>query len=105
MASSARTALALPVGVALGVTAQATTRVDNRVTVRAAGFIACGWRWWERTSSMVQARVRAKPVFCRLTRMRCHRLVLLIVAVVLPAWAQAPTPYAQRVDVPQLTAL
>ena len=35
--------------------------------------------------------------------MRCHRLVLLIVAVVLPAWAQAP--YAQRMNVPQLTAL
>jgi cytochrome c peroxidase len=54
---------------------------------------------------MVQARFGAKPVFCPLTCMRCHRLVLLIVAVVLPAWAQAPTPYAQRVDVPQLTAL
>jgi len=44
--------------------------------------------------------------------MRCHRLVLCLVAIALPAWAAAPgaphgpaTPYAQRVDVPALTEL
>ena len=53
---------------------------------------------------MVQGRVNPKsakrdpPL-----RMRCRRLLLSLVAAALPAWAQAP--YAQRVDVPQLTAL
>ena len=37
--------------------------------------------------------------------MRCSRLVLVILAAVLPAWAQAPAPYAQRLDVPKLTEL
>jgi cytochrome c peroxidase len=37
--------------------------------------------------------------------MRCSRFVLVILAAVLPAWAQAPAPYSQRLDVPQLTAL
>jgi cytochrome c peroxidase len=37
--------------------------------------------------------------------MRCSRLVLVVLAAVLPAWAQAPAPYAQRLDVPRLTAL
>ena len=37
--------------------------------------------------------------------MRCSRLVLVILFAVLPAWAQAPAPYAQRLDVPRLTAL
>jgi len=39
------------------------------------------------------------------TGMRCHRLVLLIVVIVAPVWAQAPAPYAQRLEVPALTAL
>ena len=37
--------------------------------------------------------------------MRCPRFVLVILAATLPAWAQAPAPYAQRFDVPRLTAL
>lgn len=37
--------------------------------------------------------------------MHFRRLALLIVAAALPAWAQAPAPYAQRLDVPRLTAL
>ena len=40
-----------------------------------------------------------------LTRMPCLRPVLLFVVVVLAACAQAPAPYARRMDVPQLTAL
>jgi len=35
--------------------------------------------------------------------MHCRRFLLVVLAAVLPAWAQAP--YAQRVDVPALTAL
>ena len=41
--------------------------------------------------------------------MRCHRLVLLLLAALsalaLPARPQSPLPYAQRLDVPALTAL
>ena len=41
--------------------------------------------------------------------MRCSRVVLLLLALLaalaLPAWPQAPLPYAQRLDVPALTAL
>ncbi len=37
--------------------------------------------------------------------MRRSCLVLVILVALLPAWAQAPAPYARRLDVPQLTAL
>jgi len=52
---------------------------------------------------MVQGARPVRRVSLPPTGMRCHRLVLLIVAIVAPAWAQAP--YAQRLDVPALTAL
>jgi len=70
---------------------------------------------------MVQARAQPKRAICAETRMplrsprlRSPRLRggprqlpvwLLVLAFALPAWAQAPAPYAQRVDVPALTAL
>jgi cytochrome c peroxidase len=37
--------------------------------------------------------------------MRCPRLVLVILVAALPAWSRAPAPYAQRLDVPRLSAL
>lgn len=54
---------------------------------------------------MVQANARGQPNLAPVNRMRCHRLVVWFAVAVLPAWAQAPAPYAQRVDVPTLTAL